>query len=544
MNSVEIRYSYLSQKAQLYINGEKASPYSKVSALLGRSFIESAEHIVGSLDEEIYDEYEIDFYGSDFQYKILAGMVKNSEYCKNIRFHETDSLFSREGLIQRLKSVGENHNISVDSCESLKIYCSDDIAISRYFKRTDTPDADIGIFSDGSEIPSSITIPVLYGDSFCIKKIGGRNCCVLPADGLDIFFEYCETEFIVRPLVAEYLTACKYTQLDDSEQVELEAIKSNSPAYYIGDIPQTMDVGETFGVKFECFPEHSFSLKSVAPNILSCTDCKITASNAGSGSVIVTDGNGDTVLSRAISVIEHRYAEEIRLVPRFEYLKRSERNIIDVIVTPYNAEDTDELVWSISNPKVLQADDSGNVIALEEGKTAITVAGKRVSASLTVEVKPALQGLKFDEQSVRIKNGETVILECSVIPQNAPTENLTWEIDNKTIASINPSKNGRRCQVTGATGYEGKGNIRCYDPYSKLGAICNIEVISKVKHTWVGTLTLICMLIGFFFPVLSAASICLGVYGLVQDAEESHRARYIVCSVISVLTIIIWLSSL
>ena len=65
-------------------------------------------------------------------------------------------------------------------------------------------------------------------------------------------------------------------------------------------------------------------------------------------------------------------------------------------------------------------------------------------------------------------------------------------------------------------------------------------MVSKIKHTWAGTLTLLCMLFGFFFPVLSGISIGLGIYGLVQDEEISHRPRYIVCMVISALTLIVW----
>ena len=233
--------------------------------------------------------------------------------------------------------------------------------------------------------------------------------------------------------------------------------------------------------------------------------------------------------------------EEIRLIPRFEYLKRSERNRIDVIITPLNAEDANRLSWNISNPNVIQVDESGNIIALENGKATITVSGYATSASLVVEVKPALQNLSFSQQSVRLKTGETFILECSVSPSDAPTENLTWELDNKTIASINPSKTGKRCQIIASTNYEGKGNVRCYDSNTKLGAICNIEVISKVKPSTAGKVALWCWLIGIIWPVLLPISTIAGFYGLSSDPEPDRRTKYIVCTVGSILTLLFWL---
>ena len=257
--------------------------------------------------------------------------------------------------------------------------------------------------------------------------------------------------------------------------------------------------------------------------------------------ICICDNKGECVVSKSITVIGHQYIEEIRLIPRFEYLKRSERNCIDVVLTPLNAEDANKLVWKNSNPNVLQIDENGNIIALENGKATITVSGQKVNASLVIEVKPVLQGLRFVQQSVRLKNGETIILECDITPPDAPTENLTWELDNKTIASINPSKYGNRCQVIASTSYEGKGNVRCYDAETKLGALCNIEVISKVKPGAAGKVALSCWLIGILFPFLLPISSIASFYGLACDPETEHRTRYIVCAAGSILTLLFWI---
>lgn len=310
----------------------------------------------------------------------------------------------------------------------------------------------------------------------------------------------------------------------------------------MGDIPASLDKGISAPVEFASFPTAAFALRSENESIISCSTDIITAHEGGTTYISIINDKNEVVAQKQISVIKHQYAKEIRLIPRFEYLKRSERNHIDVIITPLNAEDANRLAWNISDPNVIQVDESGNIIAVENGKATITVSGYATSTSLVVEVKPALQNLSFSQQSIRLKTGETFILECNVSPSDSPTENLTWELDNKTIASINPSKTGTRCQIIASTNYEGKGNIRCYDSSTKLGAICNIEVISKVKPSTSGKVALWCWLIGLICPFLLPISTMAGFYGLFTDPEPDRRTKYIVCTVGSILTLLFWLT--
>ena len=261
----------------------------------------------------------------------------------------------------------------------------------------------------------------------------------------------------------------------------------------------------------------------------------------GTTNFSVVEKGGKVVESKTLQVIGHQYAEEIRLIPRFDYLKRNERNRIDFVVVPSDAEDTNELIWHNSNPEVLQIDEKGNVIAMAQGKARITVSGKETENSIEIEVKPDLQGLSFPQEAIRLKCGESVVLECQVIPEGAPMENLTWEIDNKTIASLNPAKDGRRCQVIAATGYEGKGNIRCYDPHSRLGAICNIEVIFKIRQSTLGKAALACLLFGIIMPLILPVSIGCGIAGLITDKESERHMRYIISIAGSVIAGIIWI---
>lgn len=544
MNHIEIKYSYFSQKAEFLMNREKVSPYSELASIGNSPFLEAVASIIHCLDNEVFDDYEIDLYATDFQYELLSAIARKSEYCKNIRLFSMESLLPKEKLFERIFDIGRQNNITVDQGENAKVYFSGGMHMvlpKKGFVNTDTPCADIGVFKENEVIPVTIRTPLIISDSFGILQKSGHTCYSIPSVKLNSFWEFYALEFIERPVIIEYMTALRYVNFNQKQMAEFNAIKNNKPAYYINDIPSMIDKEETFDIDFACFPEDAFSLKIENTDIVNCQENTIFAINPGTTLICIYNDKGECAASKSITVVGHQYVENIRLIPRFEYLKKSERNRIDVVVTPLNAEDANKLVWSISNPNILQVDENGNIIALEEGEATITVSGNKVNASLIVEVKPALQSLRFSQHSVRLKNRETFILECIVTPPNAPTEKLTWDLDNKTIASINPSKYGHRCQIIASEGYEGRGNIHCYDADTKLGAICNIEVISKVKPGTAGKVALSCWLIGILFPFLLPISSIASFYGLARDPETEHHNRYKICAVGSILTLLFWL---
>ena len=544
MNHIIIRYSYLSIKAEVMMNGEKASPYSELANILNRPFIESFNKIIPGLDNEIFDDYIVDFYGTAFQYQLLMNGSNTSEFCKEIHFNEIESLLPKEILLNRLAFISSENNVSIDKPSTMRVYNSTDYTIPNReaFICVDNPCADIGVFHDANEVPLTVKIPVIISDSIAAKNSGGRIFLFVPENELDSFWDYMELEFIIRPLIMEYIAALRYAPLSTLQKIELESIKNGTPDYYIGDIPATLDQGESAKIEFISFPLNFFTMKSENPAIVSCDMNLLMANSSGVTNILIENQKGEVVAQRQISIISHHYVEEIRLIPHFEYLKRNERNKIDVVITPLNAEDAGQLIWNNSNPSVVQVDENGNIFAIGVGKATIIVSGHSTNATLIVEVKPDLQRLSFTQQYVRLRTGETVIVDCEVTPSNAPVENLTWELDNKTIASINPSKNGRRCQVIASTNYEGKGNIRCYDSSTRLGAVCNIEVVSKVKQGIAGKIALWCWLIGMIMPFLLPVSTIAGVYGLTCDPEPYHKKRYIVCTVGSILTLLFYLS--
>lgn len=204
MNHIEIKYSYFSQKAELMINGEQASPYSKLVAILNRPFLEALSDIIPCLDNEIFDEYDIDLYSSEFQYELLIMMAKGSEYCKNIRFFEIESLLPKKELVEQICYLGEKNNIFVERKKEVKVYFSNNenmILLDKIFVKVDTSYADIGVFEENETIPETVKIPLVLSESFKILQKSGRTCYFIPIDKIELFWEFYLLEFVERPVL-------------------------------------------------------------------------------------------------------------------------------------------------------------------------------------------------------------------------------------------------------------------------------------------------------------------------------------------------------
>ena len=268
MNHIIIRYSYLSAKADVTMNGEKASTYSDLSTTLNRPFLEAFERIIPALDNEIFDDYVIDFYGTAFQHKLLEGTTGKSEFCKGIRFNEIESLISKEYLMERLSAISSQFNISIDKPESLMIYNPANVVVPQKTElvTTDNPNADIGIFNTMADVPNTVRIPVILSNNLSVQNVAGRTILNVSNEEMRDFWDYIDLEYRIRPSIIEYMTALRYVPLSQVQKVELESIKNNKPQYFVGEIPSEIDMGETVTIDFASFPEDAFWSDIIKPH--------------------------------------------------------------------------------------------------------------------------------------------------------------------------------------------------------------------------------------------------------------------------------------
>ena len=76
MNNITIKNSYLTQKIELRINGEEISQYSRLAALSNAYLKQYMENLISNLDNEVFDDYNIDFYFENFRLSLKAPEIR------------------------------------------------------------------------------------------------------------------------------------------------------------------------------------------------------------------------------------------------------------------------------------------------------------------------------------------------------------------------------------------------------------------------------------------------------------------------------------
>lgn len=106
-------------------------------------------------------------------------------------------------------------------------------------------------------------------------------------------------------------------------------------------------------------------------------------------------------------------------------------------VLPQSATDR-SLVFSSSDPAVAAVNQKGELTGMNAGTAVITAkaaSGKKASFRMTVK-EIALTGLRVERLYLNLRPGEAVMLNASVLPQNATERRLSYESRTPSVASV------------------------------------------------------------------------------------------------------------
>ena len=98
-----------------------------------------------------------------------------------------------------------------------------------------------------------------------------------------------------------------------------------------------------------------------------------------------------------------------------------------------------KLIWSSSNEEVAVVNSKGRVVALSRGSAIITSTandGSGVCASCEVMVKQFVQEIRFNKASVKLTEGTSLVLDVTVMPDDADDVSFIWHTTNDDVAMI------------------------------------------------------------------------------------------------------------
>ena len=121
-------------------------------------------------------------------------------------------------------------------------------------------------------------------------------------------------------------------------------------------------------------------------------------------------------------------------------LKINNTQKMNATILPENATNPD-VTWESSNEEIATVSGSGVVTALKPGTVTITVTtvdGEfKDTCKITVtEENISVTGVSLNEESKKIKMGETYTLIETIEPVNVTNLNVTWESSNEEVATV------------------------------------------------------------------------------------------------------------
>ncbi len=175
---------------------------------------------------------------------------------------------------------------------------------------------------------------------------------------------------------------------------------------------------------------------------------KVTAVKPGEAVVTVTTEDGGktatckmTVKAKVIGVTE------VTLDRTELTLTEGETETLTATVRPDNA-DNRKVTWSSDKTEVATVDGAGRVTAVKAGEAVVTVTtedgGKTATCKVTVKAKAvSVTGVEVNPWAVTLSVRGTSKLSYTIRPADATNQNVKWESDNPSVATVDSDGNVR-----------------------------------------------------------------------------------------------------
>ena len=193
--------------------------------------------------------------------------------------------------------------------------------------------------------------------------------------------------------------------------------------------------------------------------------------------------NADLCIKAFTSYLDNINVKSVSLNIEKSEMNEGDTLQLTAIVSPKTATNK-EVTWKSSNEEVAKVDENGKVTAKSAGKATIIVTtkdqAKTASCEITVNEKAKdilVTQIDLNANQKEIYIGDKFKINATITPDNATNKDLTWETEDKTIATV--SSDGT---VTGVA--KGKVTIKVTNKASGKSAVCVVTVLDKKEDEY------------------------------------------------------------
>ena len=219
-----------------------------------------------------------------------------------------------------------------------------------------------------------------------------------------------------------------------------------------------MSVGDVTKVKYDIFPTDALD-KNVKyyydKNYIEVdNNSNIKALKTGNTVLTIVSSNGKMDMM-VININENKVLNKsINLDKNNIEMNIGDINKLNAIVK--NSFDTDVLVWSSSDDRVVKVDNDGNIRAVGLGNAIVSVflkSDKSVVANCYIKVKNNdiyASSIKLSNNSLNLTVGDSKVITSTVIPENSTKRDVRWESSNEKVATVDNNGNVKAVGVGSA----------------------------------------------------------------------------------------------
>ena len=486
-NIVEIIYPKGERFPEISINGEKISRYMELSDLIYDDMFNWAAQMFQSMDDELCESYVIQLTGHPFHYQILQALKPQSQYCTEIVFTALSYKIPVEDKLAYAVELNQKFRLGVPYAAERVEFASDEP--ERFAAQLPcTAQSGLYYMTGGEEFPAESKYCVSISDTVRFERKRGVSYLYLPEDMLPLLGDYLNQYHIHLQLINAVFAAANELVMDQQTRAEFEAYTKEEYRVVTKGLPEKLDCGEQFCVEYayfpKCFEDPAVVCVSGAPEIVSAEGTTLSALAAGTCSVRLVDKFGDEHGAGNVVVEEHFYVSNIAIVLPAVSMCIGEKLQFECIITPSNAEDMDQVRYTVSDDTVAAFSGHNELYALGAGRVKVTVSTPRVSRSVYITVFPQASDVILPDSSLSMPLKAIAEIRCSVVPMNAkPMPNVIWRSSDPTVFRVTGVAN-QACRITSVG--VGTATLLCALEGTPIRKTMQVNV-EKIKGCYVAT---------------------------------------------------------
>ena len=206
--------------------------------------------------------------------------------------------------------------------------------------------------------------------------------------------------------------------------------------------PTNLVPGEKFYLK------HSVHPQNVINKDITWESSDESVARVDNEGVITTYGIGTAIITATTSndkttsfelIVEEVIAESLSIKDKPSKMTNIQGIPLYVELVPGNTT-SKEIIWTSSDPSIVQVDETGYLKALSEGTVTITAIQKDSFDSFEITVDEiTVEKISIGDNPDKIKNSEEIILKAELTPKNTTSQEIKWTFSDTSIAEINES---------------------------------------------------------------------------------------------------------